>query len=146
MPDLQRLTDAAVSKLLTEHALLHELLVEADRTNIEEDSAETLMLGLQELREMMHDQFSREEYGGYLQETIAIAPRYSTECEQLRHEHRLLLSDIEAMLDDLTHNPEETLGAFHVRFRDFATRYLSHEHHENAIVQKALDDDIGVGD
>lgn len=146
MPDLQRLTEAAVHKLLSEHALLHELLVEADRISIEDDTADALILGLQELRDMMHDQFAREEYGGYLQETVSIAPRFSTECEQLRHEHRLLLSDIDAMLDDLSHSPEESLGTFHVRFRDFATRYLNHEHHENAIVQKALDDDIGVGD
>lgn len=146
MPDLQRLTDAAVNKLLTEHALLHDLLEEADRVTIEADSADGLVLGLQELREMMHDQFTREEYGGYLQETVTIAPRYSSECEQLRHEHRLLLSDIDAMLDDLTHDPHGTLGTFHMRFREFTTRYLNHEHHENAIVQKALDDDIGVGD
>ncbi|RCS47787.1 hypothetical protein DTL42_14835 [Bremerella cremea] len=146
MPSLQRLTDTAVSKLLTEHALLHELLVEADRVTIEADSAEALILGLQELREMMHDQFAREEYGGYLQETVAIAPRYSSECEQLRHEHRLLLSDIDAMLDELTQDPDGTLGTFHVRFREFTTCFLSHEHHENAVVQKALDDDIGVGD
>ncbi|GAA4433840.1 hypothetical protein [Bremerella cremea] len=146
MPDLQRLTDAAVTKLLTEHALLYDLLEEADRITAEGDSPEPLLLGLLELRDMMHDQFAREEYGGYLRDTISIAPRYSAECEQLRHEHRLLLSDIDAMLDDLHHSPDETLSTFHVRFRDFTTRFLNHEHHENAVVQKALEDDIGVGD
>ncbi|MHC2069597.1 hypothetical protein ACYFX5_19160 [Bremerella sp. T1] len=146
MPDLQRLTDAAVTKLLTEHALLHDLLEEADRITAEGDTPEALVLGLHELREMMHDQFAEEECGGYLQETVSIAPRYSSECEQLRHEHRLMLSDVDAMLDDLHHSPYETLGTFHVRFREFTTRFLNHEHHKNAIVQKALEDDIGVGD
>lgn len=146
MPDLQRLTDAAVTKLLTEHALLHDLLEEADRISAEGDSVEPLVIGLHELRDMMHDQFAKEECGGYLQDTISIAPRYSSECEQLRLDHRLLLSDIDAMLDDLHHSPTETLATFHVRFRDFTTRFLNHEHHENAVVQKALEEDIGVGD
>ncbi|MBI1248986.1 hypothetical protein GC197_14230 [bacterium] len=146
MPDLQRLSDAAVTQLLTEHALLHDLLEEADRITAEADSADTLVQGLLELRDMMYQQFAREENGGYLRDTINIAPRYASECEQLRLQHRLLLSDVDAMLDDMHHSPEETLATFHVRFRDFATRFLSHEHQENAIVQKALEDDIGVGD
>lgn len=146
MPNLQQLTDAAVNKLLIEHALLHELLEEGDRLSVEADTPDALVLGLHELREIMHDRFASEECGGYLQDTVTIAPRYSAECENLRHEHRLLLSDLDAMLDDLNHSPQETLMTFHARFRDFTTRFLNHEHHENAVVQRALEDDIGVGD
>lgn len=146
MPNLQRLTDAAVLKLLTEHALLHDLLEESEQAHSDPEAANAILLGLHELREMIGDQFAREEQGGYLKETISVAPRFSGECEQLRHEHRLLLSDLDAMLDDLQQNPAEAVVSFHTRFRDFATRFLKHEHHENAIVQMALEEDIGVCD
>lgn len=55
MPDLQRLSDAAVLKLLTEHALLHDLLEEAERAAAEGDAPDAMILGLRELREMMHE-------------------------------------------------------------------------------------------
>ncbi len=146
MPDLQRLSDAAVLKLLTEHALLHDLLEEAERAAAEGDVPDAMILGLRELREMMHEQFASEEHGGYLRDTITSEPRFISECQQLWHEHRLLLSDVDAMLDDLRHSPQETMPHLHIRFRQFVTRYLNHEQHENAVVQKSLDEDIGGGD
>lgn len=146
MPNLQHLTDASLLKLLTEHALLHDLLEESERAAAEGDSPEAIILGLNELRDMIGDQFAREEQGGYLKDTISLAPQFAKECEQLRQEHRLLLSDLDAMLDDLQHSPAETMASFHARFRDFATRFLKHEHHETALVQMALEEDIGVCD
>jgi len=146
MPDLHPLTDLAVERMLSEHALLYDLLEESEHITSDVDSWDSVLIGIQELRQMIYDDFASQEKEGYLRDAVVVAPRFTTKCQTLRNEHRLLLSELDAILDELNYGPNDTSSSIHQRFLHFVKRYLKHEEDENTLVQTAFLVDLGCGD
>lgn len=92
--------------------------------------------------------FEHEESGGYLQEALDRAPRFTGQADSLRLQHDGLREEIEK-LRMLLHSGVES-AAWWTRidsdFQRFASQLLQHEHAENQLLQQAFTDDIGTGD
>lgn len=106
---------------------------------------------LEELCDQVALHFSLEEAYGYFAEAFDAAPRVIERAESLRDEHVVLFDTIRQIADDAVEahiNRRWTQGFTVVvdRFREFDERFQMHESQENALIQEAFDDDIGVGD
>ena len=92
--------------------------------------------------------FLCEEKGGYLAEAIRQAPHLKFRAEKLHKQHAVLLEQVRR-LRDLTH---EQLGAHDwwqrvdKLFDTFTDELLTHEAHEDDLVQQAFAHDTGRGD
>ncbi|MGY8770094.1 MAG: hypothetical protein ACKVH8_16885 [Pirellulales bacterium] len=142
-----KISEIALRELLAEHAVLNHLLEELeslspDVQEIPHNSASML----HELRWRLGNQFEAEEEDGYLSEALALAPNFIAEAEQLRQEHAMFLKEVEELWHWAEDQTEVQVDVFRTRYRKFVERYLNHEYHENSLVQKAFDLDVGTCD
>lgn len=103
---------------------------------------------LREIGRILEGHFAAEEAGGYLASVVEAAPELAAQVDELRGQHAALRTQLETLVNDLTATP--------VRFPDWdracvaCGRLLnalrSHEHAENALVQMALETDVGDAD
>lgn len=109
----------------------------------------TEMLG--SLRDQLAMHFSLEEYFGYFENPVDVAPRLSLRAEQLRCEHTTLFQQLCAIVDEAEAfqcrcSDNRISERVAVRFRAFCDQLKSHESHENDLILEAFDVDLGVGD
>lgn len=132
--------------LLMEHDLLRSILgaLSAD------DNGRTEWISLPDMLDELYDRLSEhflaEEQGGYMQDALRRAPHLAEEAARLVGEHPLFLLEIKACRLEADEQSAPFSAELRGRFRKFTERYLHHEHHENSLVQRAFDVDIGVGD
>lgn len=92
--------------------------------------------------------FLCEEKGGYLVEAIRQAPHLESRAEKLHKQHAVLLGQVRR-LRDLTHQQIgsnvwwQRVGEL---FDTFTDELLTHEAHEDDLVQEAFAHDTGRGD
>ena len=106
---------------------------------------------LERLRDRLAMHFALEEAYGYFQDALSAAPRLSEEAETLRGEHSTLfvqLCQIVDQVDGLRHHetPIWRLPMLVERLLKFDARFQQHEAAENELIQRAFQQDIGVGD
>jgi iron-sulfur cluster repair protein YtfE (RIC family) len=92
--------------------------------------------------------FEHEESDGYFTDIVTVAPRLNGEVGQLRAQHdqfRELLDEMRKFAEQ-GDGSETWWGALAIRFRDFTTAFLAHEHAENNLFQEAYGRDIGAED
>ncbi|MCC9607012.1 hypothetical protein LOC68_14975 [Blastopirellula sp. JC732] len=132
--------------LVMEHHLLREIhyVLSADDNGRMERVSLTGMLD--ELYDRLYEHFLAEEHGGYMSDVLRRAPHLADEAARLSGEHPLFLLEVRECRREADYQEAPYSADLRGRFRKFAERYLHHEHHENSLVQRAFDVDIGVGD
>lgn len=103
---------------------------------------------LRSLREHLADHFSKEEAGGFLEESVARMPRLSSAVASIMRQHPLLLAELDKVIAGLSSSgceAESWQQAGH-DFEAFATHMLAHERSENAVVQEGYNEDLGLVD
>jgi len=96
------------------------------------------------LRTKLCDHFAFEEGGGYLQLVVAARPTLKHMVDRLRSDHDAILG----ALDDLVSAPGEEQSPEAIRSGFIAAiRHLrKHEANEMDLVQRTVNDDLGVAD
>lgn len=139
-------TELAVQEWLAEQSLLRGLLAQIDDVQACESWPLQVAGMLRELRWRMDSLFARKSERGYLVDAIDAAPWFVRQCATLEQDHQMFCAEVESLIELLENTEQFTAAPFQKRLRSFVRRYLNHEHHETAIMQTALETDIGVGD
>ena len=100
------------------------------------------------LQEQLLAHFAQEEEGGYLEEALAVAPRFGSQAGILLRQHPVLARAVEELIEDVEDcrkKPECWAG---VRWRvvELTKRLKAHEAAENRILEEAFNTDMGFGD
>ncbi|MBI1314624.1 hypothetical protein GC176_25305 [bacterium] len=98
------------------------------------------------IREHLQEHFDAEEQGGYLGPALRLAPQFADEAEVLRAQHAEFLTRLDSMGTRLRTGDHEVWNCMCGEVDAFVADLLKHEHHENAIVQAAFNEDNGAGD
>ncbi|PHR99754.1 MAG: hypothetical protein COA78_24660 [Blastopirellula sp.] len=139
--------ESDVQKLLAEHAQLRDILDTVDSTvNELEDATGSISEKIKDLKLRLQKHFSHEEAGGYLHEALEQAPHLTEEAMRLLKEHPEFLQELQEMSQWIDQSRKQWHTELKSRFRRFTERFLNHEHHENSVLQKAFDEDIGSND
>ncbi|MGY8770095.1 MAG: hemerythrin domain-containing protein [Pirellulales bacterium] len=139
--------ESDIHKLLTEHAQLRDILDTVDATVFElEATTESISEKIKDLRNRLQKHFAHEEFDGYLHEALEQAPHLTEEANRLLKEHPEFLLELQEMSQWIDHSRKQWHSELKSRFRRFTERFLNHEHHENTVLQKAFDEDIGPSD
>lgn len=103
------------------------------------------------LRDQLATHFSLEEFFGYFDDALDVAPRFSARADVLRAQHATLFEEICDIVEEaekLAYH-ETSGGAIPTiaqRYHAFHERLEAHESYENELIMDALNEDIGVGD
>jgi hypothetical protein len=123
--------------------MLHHLELALDEASASwtAPKAKLLVGQVEQLGECLDSHFSREEEGGFLDDAMAVAPRFGTEADRLLDEHAQLLTCIR----ELIRVGRENIESNHADWQSFAAlvrstirRLLSHEARENNLLQRAF--------
>lgn len=106
---------------------------------------------LVQLRNQLAIHFSLEEAYGYFDEPMSAAPHLCSQADLLRQQHEELFDLLRGIAecasrvaDDQSQLAESTrLVSEYLQFHE---QLQAHETHENALIQEAFNEDIGVGD
>lgn len=106
---------------------------------------------LDELREHLGMIFALKETGGYLDEVVAEVPSLCGCADRLRSEHVLLFNQLSQLIDQCDedvqrHRWPECWKMAQLTFHNFCQRLRAHHAGEVDLLQKAMSQDIGVGD
>lgn len=83
--------------------------------------------------------FAQEEKGGYLEESLAVAPRFSHEAAQLLDQHSVLLRTANQALESARRSSDaQTWEKLKSEVASLIAAVLAHENAEDQIVQQAL--------
>ena len=146
-------TDVFAEEFLDKHRELMGLIAETRAwcRDIGSDDAtrfEKFANRLQNLRGQLVAHFIDEEEDGYLGPALHVAPRFTSQAEQLQQQHQKFLDHLDTLVvrlnaeDQPVNCWDEAQSEFDSLIRDLR----KHEAAENSIMQSAFGDDIGVGD
>jgi ABC-type transporter Mla subunit MlaD len=112
------------------------------------ESARELQARLQDLETCLQRHFAQEESGGYLEEALALAPRFSAQASRLLAQHAELLGKLRQALEQAFAAVESPAAWQDLQFKTttFIKELLAHEADENKIVQRAFNTDLGMAD
>jgi hemerythrin len=101
-----------------------------------------------QLCNLVESHFLWEEEGGYLSEVVAHRPELTRRTEQLHGQHTMLLDELRGVRQFAQERTktEEWWHELHSRFSEFSRKLLTHEAHEDDLVQEALAGDKSRGD
>lgn len=128
--------------------VIHGLL-DAEQTTDGQDVHDELKLRLTELLTHLETHFAQEEEGGYMEEALARAPRFSSLAAELEKQHAPMLARLRGLLARADESPTRpTRAALAVQARELCQLLARHEASETRILQMAfnrdpiLDDDF----
>jgi hypothetical protein len=108
------------------------------------ESAQEALEAFEALKTHLKEHFAQEEEGGYLEQALAVAPRYSDEAKELLKQHGLMTRQVAHAVQTAKHALDEpdawTMLA--TEARELLQKLVEHETAENRIVQKALNTGI----
>jgi hypothetical protein len=95
--------------------------------------------------------FALEESDKTAPDMNVLAPQLTPGFEALRDEHLALFGELSAMIDYsedafCRHKLDAMLDRIERRFNEFSAHWQAHERHENNLLLRAYQDDLGVGD
>ena len=113
--------------------------------------ARAFLRKLECLRDDLAMHFSLEEFFGYFEDPLTVAPRLGDRAGRLRDEHGLLyeqLCEIVDVAEELVEEHQLSRLSHHVprRLQNFFDRLARHERDENELIMEAFCDDVGVAD
>lgn len=106
---------------------------------------------LSSLRDQLATHFSLEEFFGYFDDALDVAPRFSVRADVLRAQHETLFEEICEIVEEaerLAYHESRGRDIQRVaqRYHAFHQRLEAHESCENELIMDALNEDIGAGD
>lgn len=107
---------------------------------------EELSRQLCELRDQLREHFAQEEQGGYMEEALSRAPKFSALAAELERQHPLLLAEATQLAHLAGTAPAADLPRFLTRTQEFCAALARHEGAEARILQTAFNRDPLVGD
>lgn len=98
------------------------------------------------MRVYLHHHFAQEEEGGYLEQALAMAPRFSAEAQALLAQHALMLEYIDRVVEAAKGAVEdaELWPQLRLQVKGLLRKLSDHEGAENRIVQQAFNVGIEV--
>jgi hypothetical protein len=150
------LDGVACQDVAREQRELDELVGRVRRMFHAEHSAATpwanrLIDTLDELREHLGMLFALKECGGYLDDTVVSAPQLERVAERLKQQHYGLFVALGSLIDQCEndferHRWRDVWKLDEMTFENFCDQLRAHETREAELVQRAVSDDVGVGD
>ncbi len=141
------------SELKVDNSHLHELTVAIDELLRHPKIAGNHWTELQSLFSDLRDQlslhFALEEAEGYLNIAADANPECICTAEYLRLQHAELFEDMRVITEaafDAAPDNTRRINAVIGRFRRFRWAWEAHEDAEWSLIQRAMDEDLGVGD
>jgi hypothetical protein len=113
--------------------------------------ASRLIDTLDELREHLGMLFALKEQGGYLDEATVSAPQLQMVAAALKQQHYALFVALGRLIDQCENDLErrrwrELRQLDELTFENFCEQLRAHLSREAELVQRAVSDDVGVGD
>ncbi|HVX63432.1 MAG TPA: hemerythrin domain-containing protein [Pirellulales bacterium] len=108
------------------------------------ESAQEALKAFEALKAHLKEHFAQEEEGGYLEQALAVAPRYSDEAKLLLKQHGLMTRQVAHAVETARRAVDEpgAWAALAAETRELLQKLVEHETAENRIVQKALNTGI----
>lgn len=151
MASIDRSDPVILGHVLAEHQDLFNRLAAARKAfaakaPLEPDKLAALQQSLSGLRDHLHEHFTQEERGGFLEEAVARMPRLGSAMATLVAEHPALLAELDKIIAFLPSSGPSVAAWEQAReaFAGFADRMLAHERSENAVVQEGYNEDLGL--
>lgn len=96
------------------------------------------------LKTHLTEHFAQEEEGGYLEQALAVAPRYSDEAKLLLTQHALMTEQVAHVVETAQRALDDANAwtALKAEARELLQKLVEHETAENQIVQQALNTGI----
>jgi len=151
MASINRSDPVILGHVLVEHRDLFNLLLSV-RSALAAAGPPThkrrgdVLASMHELRDHLHEHFTQEEQGGFLEESVTRIPRLSVAVKSILGQHPGLLAELDCVIADLEASPVDS-GAWartNSGFATFSTRMTAHERSENAVVQAGYNEDLGL--
>ncbi|MGD9648040.1 MAG: hemerythrin domain-containing protein [Pirellulales bacterium] len=101
---------------------------------------------LTDLREEIERHFAQEEVGGYMEEALSLAPRFSGQAQALLKQHGELSQAVRALLAKTRDPKLVDWSGLHAELQTLLKKLKAHEAGENRIVEAAFNEDLGLGD
>jgi RNA polymerase-binding transcription factor DksA len=133
----------ALQTLLTTLARIDAILLEGSSAEVEVGAAVVLY---RSLHRELPEHFSREEEDGYFAAALDRAPHFHRRTMILLHQHAVFRRSLDRMhlsFLDAERNPSH-FGGIKEAFEKFANDLLIHEADENALLEEAFLEDIGL--
>lgn len=111
-------------------------------------SGEEVAAMLLDLHDALREHFLNEEFHGFFSEVIARVPAMTGEANKLCAEHRQMLQTATELMRFAAAGSasHEWWRELNTRFLVFADQLQRHEQDEDALLQRAYQEDIGVND
>lgn len=149
----EQIITAYVERVRSEHrelqGLVHQVrraLAVAARAGWRDLTVSPLVETLKQLQGYMEHHFAQEEAGGYLDEALIQAPRFSHEAERLMRQHPQLLQQVRELLVEIPgcqQRPALWCG-FEAHAHAALQQVLAHEAAENQILERAYNTTLDV--
>ena len=142
-----------VAQIQNEHRELHHRVDEIGKALARREGCDSLaqcydlyFRRLTELRKHLVKHLAEEECGGYMEEALSYVPHLASEATDLEREHPVILRTLDCILSRLnqTELTEATWAEVQLEFKRFAQHLLSHEAHENRLLQHGFNVDLGL--
>jgi hypothetical protein len=153
MPSLHRSDPVITGHVLAEHRELFHLISEAklafnDTGRPLAKRREFAHERLTTLRDHLHDHFTQEERGGFLEEAVTRMPRLGRRMEEILQQHPPLLAELDSLTAALadSHLTAADWRQIGQQFETFVGHLQAHERSENAVVQEGYNEDLGLAD
>jgi hypothetical protein len=144
---MNRTHDHVALAIGAEHRELHQRLHEIERLLAKgqpsADGLQRIVDGLAVLRGQLARHFEREEMGGFLDEAVGLAPRFSDEAARLMREHPPFLAELDGILRLAKSRKAtaENYTALRARATDLFRGLRMHEAGETHLLQQVFPSD-----
>ncbi len=129
-------------------SLVEELEKDIDPARFKEWKLDFL-LRLRDFQNNLQKHFDLEEEGGYMADIMQVAPQYAFRLENLREEHRKIITDLNhivSVLKGIDHPSPSGIERLRRRVHDLLELFRQHESEEYRLIQEAYMQDYGQGD
>jgi hypothetical protein len=146
---LERTDPALVNHIMAEHRELFRRLCDL-RTRLSTTTPATAaavtaaVADLEDLRHHLAGHFTREEAGGFLEESVARLPRLAGAATAVLGQHHGLLARLDALIARLSRDGARAWPDAARSFEDFTHAMQAHEREENAVFQAGYVEDLGL--
>jgi hypothetical protein len=120
-------------------------------SRVERIQARALSELFSQLRDQLATHFILEEFYGYFDDALDVAPRLTGRARDLKRQHEVLYTKISHIAEDcdrLVYGEPGTPSVSHLvdRYRTFYDELSAHEADERQLILEAFYDDVGTGD
>ena len=142
-----------VAQIHSEHRELHRRVDEIGKALARREGCDSLAQcrdlycrRLTELREHLVKHFAEEECDGTMEEALSYVPQLASEATDLEREHPVILRALDRILVRLNGNDLNVANWVELvtEFKKFSQLLLSHEAHENRLLQHGFNVDLGL--